>query len=169
MPPRQGTRAGFAVVESAAQSAAAVIACAMQWGRWSERGSGGGVIRRSRTRGGSHTGRSDLGASLPHPPARKGRNPRSASPRRRGPAAQDDVPARGLQRRTRCLAAVTSPGAGAAAALGGGGHGAEEGREASGRSREWGRKSRSWSIYLFFKIFFAEDQLGPWQIFFWFF
>jgi len=33
--------------------------------------------------------------------------------------AQDDVPARGLQRRTRCLAAVTSPGAGAAAALGG--------------------------------------------------
>jgi len=83
--------------------------------------------------------------------------------------AQDDVPARGLQRRTRCLAAVTSPGAGAAAALGGGGHGAEEGREASGRSREWGRKSRSWSIYLFFKIFFAEDQLGPWQIFFWFF
>jgi len=33
--------------------------------------------------------------------------------------AQDDVPARGLQRRTRCLAAVTSPGAGAAAALSG--------------------------------------------------
>ena len=61
--------------------------------------------------------------------------------------AQDDVPARGLQRRTRCLAAVTSPGAGAAAALGGGGHGAEEGRQASGRSREWGRKSRSWSIF----------------------
>jgi len=54
------------------------------------------------------------------------------------------------------LAAVTSPGAGAAAALGGGGHGAEEGREASGRSREWGRKSRSWSI--FFLIFFAEGH-----------
>ena len=72
--------------------------------------------------------------------------------------AQDDVPARGLQRRTRCLAAVTSPGAGAAAALGGGGHGAEEGREASGRSREWGRKSRSWSIFF---NFLCRGPLAP--------
>ena len=94
--------------------------------------------------------------------------------------AQDDVPARGLQRRTRCLAAVTSPGAGAAAALGGVGtvRRRDEKRREGAESGE-GKAEAGVFFLIFFaeghwpmpsaKIPFAEGQARLSAIFFYFF
>ena len=68
------------------------------------------------------------------------------------------MPARGLQRRTRCLAAVTSPGAGAAAALSGVGtvRRRDEKRREGAESGE-GKAEAG----VFFFNFLCRGQLAP--------